>query len=85
MKTTMTIVLTEEDGNLTTTGTIDPPLDNDQMIFNTAQIVGLFMREHMEHIVKLAIDWAREADEPQPSIVKEPQLILPPGMLGTMK
>jgi len=70
MKTTMTIVLIEEDGNLSTTGTIDPPLENDQMIFNTAQIVGLFMREHMEHIVKLAIDWAREAKD-------APQIILP--------
>jgi len=63
MKTTMTIVLTEEKGELNTTGTIDPPLNPDQMIFNTAQIVGLFMREHMEEVVKLAISWAREAEK----------------------
>ena len=80
MKTTITIVLIEEDGNLSTTGTIDPPLENDQMIFNTAQIVGLFMREHMEHIVKLAIDWAREAEAPT-VVENAPQIILP----GTMK
>ena len=79
MKTTMTIVLTEENGEMTTTGTIDPPLNPDQIIFNTAQIVGLFMREHMEEVVKLAIGWAREAGEtPQ---VETSQLILP----GVMK
>ena len=60
---------------------IDPPLTEDKLIFSTAELVGLYMRENAAKILADAIAWAREPDPveapAEDPLLAEPKLILP--------
>lgn len=67
---------------------IDPPLTEDKAIFSTAELVGLYLREHMSAVLEAAVVWAKTPDTVQeaqikaPDVIKSRGLILPPDMLG---
>ncbi len=52
---------------------IDPPLTEDKTLFSTAELVGLYMREHAGDLLKAAVAWSKLPD-PAPAPT---QLILP--------
>jgi hypothetical protein len=54
---------------------IEPPLTEDKTVFSTAEIVGLYLREHLADILKSAVTWSQSPEE-APTI-NEPKLILP--------
>ena len=56
---------------------IDPPLAEDKLIFSTAELVGLYMRENAAKILADAIAWAREPDPVETPVVQVPKLALP--------
>lgn len=63
---------------------IDPPLTEDKTVFSTAEIIGLYMREHMADLLKAAVLWTKEP-EPAPveePAIKAPKLILPDDITG---
>lgn len=41
---------------------IDPPLSEDKTIFSTAEIFGLFFREHAGDLLTQAVKWSKEAN-----------------------
>lgn len=40
---------------------IDPPLTEDKTVFSTAEVVGLYLREHAADTLAAAMAWAKEA------------------------
>lgn len=61
---------------------IDPPLTADKTIFSTAELVGLYLREHASDILAAAVAWAKEP-EPEAPALAAPKLILPDdGIVG---
>jgi hypothetical protein len=63
---------------------IEPPLTEDRTTFTTAELVGLYLRDHMSSILKDAVLWAMEP-EPAPidePAIKAPKLIPPDDITG---
>jgi hypothetical protein len=56
---------------------IDPPLTEDKTIFSTAELVGLYLREHASDILAAAVAWAKAPDSAEEAKVQAPKLILP--------
>ena len=78
------IIQIEDTANdeLTFQAAIDPPLTEDKVIFTTAELVGLYLREHASDILSAAVAWAKTPDTVEEAQIKAPSLILPPDMLG---
>lgn len=67
---------------LTFQAAIHPALTEDKVVFTTAELVGLYLREHASDILAAAVAWARTPDTVEEAQIKAPGLILPPDMLG---
>lgn len=77
------IQIEDTDGDeLTFQAAIHPPLTEDKVVFTTAELVGLYLREHASDILAAAVAWARTPDTVEEAQIKAPSLILPPDMLG---
>lgn len=62
---------------------IDPPLTADKTIFSTAEIVGLYLREHASDILAAAVAWTKEPEQvEEPKVQARPNLILPDDITG---
>lgn len=61
---------------------IDPPLTADKTLFSTAELIGLYMREHMADLLKAAVDWSKQAESAEQPAVKQLQLIMPDDIQG---
>lgn len=63
---------------------IDPPLTEDKTVFSTAEIVGLYLREHMSQILAAAVTWTKEPEPVEETKVQaRTSLILPDdGIVG---
>jgi hypothetical protein len=56
---------------------IDPPLTEDKTLFSTAELVGLYMREHAGDLLKAAMQWSKAPEPAAEPVVIAPKLILP--------
>lgn len=56
---------------------IDPPLTQDKTIFSTAELIGLYMREHMKGLLDAAVKWSKEPEAAEPPVLEAPKLIVP--------
>lgn len=57
---------------------IDPPLTEDKVLFSTAELVGLYLREHASDLLAAAVAWSKEpAPEAEVPAIQAPKLILP--------
>lgn len=56
---------------------IDPPLQEGKAFFTTAELVGLYLREHAADILAAAVAWSREPEPVEEPVVQAPKLILP--------
>jgi hypothetical protein len=79
------IQIEDQDDEITVQCAIDPPLTEDRAVFSTAELVGLYLREHMADLLKAAVQWSKEPEVEQEPVVQAPKLILPGGMNGTPK
>jgi len=63
---------------------IDPPLTEDKTIFSTAEVVGLYLREHASDILAAAVAWTKEPEQVEEAKVQaRTNLILPDdGIVG---
>lgn len=56
---------------------INPPLTEDKEIFTTAEVVGLYLREHAADILAAAVAWSKAPqEEPAIKIDDKPSLVL---------
>jgi len=57
---------------------IDPPLTEDKVLFSTAELVGLYLREHASDLLAAAVAWSKEPTPvPEAPAIQAPRLILP--------
>lgn len=63
---------------------VEPPLTDDKTVFTTAELVGLYLREHMPAVLEAAVAWAKEPEPPpvEEPVIKAPKLILPDDITG---
>lgn len=59
---------------------IEPPLEENKELFTTAELLGLYMREHMADLLKAAVAWSKEP-EPQ-SQQGQLKLVMPDDITG---
>ena len=59
-------------------------LTEDKVLFSTAELVGLYLREHASDLLAAAVAWSKEpAPEAQAPAIQAPKLILPDdGVVG---
>lgn len=74
----VTVVVWDEDGEVKTTGDIDPPDAVTTGEVTPAAIIGLFLHSHMAQIYKAAIEWGqgKTTDHEEPVEVA-PKLYIP--------
>jgi hypothetical protein len=78
------IQIEDQGDEVTVQCAIDPPLTEDKAVFSTAELVGLYLREHMADLLKAAVAWSKEP-EPAPAeqpALQAPKLILPDDING---
>lgn len=68
------IQIEDKDDEIVFQAAIDPPLTEGKDLFTTAEIVGLYLREHAADILAAAVAWSKE---PEPPTIQAPKLILP--------
>lgn len=56
---------------------IDPPLTEDKTVFSTAEVVGLYLREHAADLLAAAVAWSKAPEPAAEPVVEAPKLILP--------
>lgn len=71
------IQIEDRDDEVVVQTAIDPPLTQDRELFTTAEIIGLYMREHMADLLKAAVTWSKQAEPAEPPAIAAPKLILP--------
>lgn len=79
------IEIWDEDGEVKSTGRIDPPLEPNQADVSPATIIGLFLHSHMADIYREAIRWSttpEEQEAPAEPLITAPKLIMPEGGLS---
>lgn len=79
------IQIEDKDDEIVFQAAIDPPLTEDKIEFTTAELVGLYLREHASDILAAAVAWAKEPDAPAEPVVQAPRLVLPEDMKGTAR
>lgn len=81
----VTIEIWDEDGEVKSTGKIDPPLEPNQADVSPATIIGLFLHSHMADIYREAIKWSttpEDQDTVAEPLISAPKLIMPEGGLS---
>lgn len=79
----VTVEIWDEDGEVKTIGTIDPPVEPGQMEVTPATIIGLFLHSHMGDVYREAMRWGStpEAEPVEEPVITAPKLIVPDGGL----
>lgn len=76
-KVTITI---EDDGDeVKLKGTVEPFITEDKTVFSTAEIIGMYLQQHMSKIMGDAIKWAQTPDTVEEAQIKESSRIILPG------
>jgi hypothetical protein len=75
------IEIWDEDGEVKTTGKIDPPLLPDQIDVSPATIIGLFLHSHLADVYQDAIKWVTDVSPEVEDVplINAPKLIVPEG------
>ena len=68
------IQIEDRDDEIVFQAAIDPPLTEGKDLFTTAEIVGLYLREHAADILAAAVAWSKEPEAPA---AEAPRLIVP--------
>ncbi len=77
-KVTITI---EDDGDeVKLQGTVEPFITEDKTVFSTAEIIGMYLQQHMSKIMGDAIKWAQTPDTVEEAQIKESSRIILPGV-----
>lgn len=71
------IQIEDRDDEIVFQAAIDPPLTEDKTVFSTAEIVGLYLREHAADLLSAAVAWSKAPEPAAEPAVQAPQLILP--------
>lgn len=56
------IQIEDRDDEIVFQAAIDPPLTEDKTVFSTAEIVGLYLREHAAVLMAAAVAWSKEPE-----------------------
>ena len=75
----VTLIIEDQGDEITLQGTVEPPITADKAIFSAAEIIGLYLQQHMSQIMAQAVRWAQTPDTVEEAQVKEPSLIVLPG------
>jgi hypothetical protein len=75
----VTIVIEDQGDEITLQGTVEPAITADKEIFTTAEVIGMYLQQHMSQIMAQAVRWAQTPDTVEEAQVKEPSLIVLPG------
>jgi hypothetical protein len=75
----VTIVIEDQGDEITLQGTVEPAITSDKEIFTTAEVIGMYLQQHMSQIMAQAVRWAQTPDTVEEAQVKEPSLIVLPG------
>lgn len=75
----ITLIIEDKDDEITLQGTVEPPMGADKEIFTTAEVVGMYLQQHMTQILAEAVRWARTPDTVEDAQVKAPSMIVLPG------
>ena len=73
------IQIEDQEGNIVFQAAIDPPLTEGKDTFTTAELVGLYLREHAADILAAAVAWSKEPEPQEAPAIQAPKLILPEG------
>lgn len=76
------IQIEDRDDEIVFQAAIDPPLTEGKDIFTTAELVGLYLREHAADILAAAVAWSKEPEPKEEPKVQAPRLILPDDVQG---
>lgn len=71
------IQIEDRDDEIVFQAAIDPPLTEGKDLFTTAEIVGLYLREHAADILAAAVAWSKEPEPQEAPTIQAPKLILP--------
>ena len=70
----VTIIIEDHGDEVKLHGTVEPEITADKAVFSTAEIIGMYLQQHMSKIMGDAVKWAQTPDP-----VEEPSLIILPG------
>jgi hypothetical protein len=75
----VTLIIEDKGDEITLMGTVEPPSPPDKDFFTTAEVIGMYLQQHMRQILAQAIIWSRTPDTVEDAQLKEPSLIVLPG------
>ena len=75
----VTLIIEDDGDEVKLQGTVEPFITEDKLIFTTAEIIGMYLQQHMSKIMGDAVKWAQTPDPVEDVDVKEPSLIILPG------
>jgi hypothetical protein len=70
----VTIIIEDHGDEVKLHGTVEPEITADKAVFSTAEIIGMYLQQHMSKIMGDAVKWAQTPDP-----VEEPSRIILPG------
>ena len=75
----VTIIIEDKDDEVMVHGSVEPFMTEDKTVFSTAEIIGMYLQQHMSKIMGDAVKCAQTPDPVEEVPVKEPSRILLPG------
>lgn len=76
------IQIEDRDDEIVFQAAIDPPLTEDKTVFSTAEVVGLYLREHAADLLAAAVAWSKEPELKPVEEERQLNLILPDRDIG---
>ena len=71
------ISIEDKDDEIVFQAAIDPPLTEGKDLFTTAELVGLYLREHAADLLAAAVAWSKEPEKAEAPTIQAPKLIVP--------
>jgi hypothetical protein len=71
------ISIEDKDDEIVFQAAIDPPLTEGKDLFTTAELVGLYLREHAADLLAAAVAWSKEPEKAEAPAIEAPKLIVP--------
>ena len=71
------ISIEDKDDEIVFQAAIDPPLTEGKDLFTTAELVGLYLREHAADLLAAAVAWSKEPEKAEAPAIQAPKLIVP--------
>ena len=75
----VTLIIEDDGDEVKLQGTVEPEITADKAVFSTAEIIGLYLQQHMSKIMGDAVKWAQTPDPVEEVAVKEPSRLILPG------